>query len=97
MTKQIIETVDVDVPVTTAYNQWTQFESFPQFMDGVDEVIQVDDTSTHWKISIGGVEQNSTRRSPNNCQTSGWPGGRLRAPATPVSSPFTSSAMPAAG
>jgi uncharacterized membrane protein len=54
---QILETVDVDVPVTTAYNQWTQFESFPQFMDGVDEVAQVSDTMTHWKISIGGVKR----------------------------------------
>lgn len=57
MSKQIIETVDVDVPVTTAYNQWTQFESFPQFMDGVDEVVQIGDTMTHWKISIGGVKR----------------------------------------
>jgi len=51
----ITQTIDVDVPVTVAYNQWTQFESFPQFMDGVDEVVQKDDTLTHWKISIAGV------------------------------------------
>jgi uncharacterized membrane protein len=57
MGNQIIETVDVDVPVTTAYNQWTQFESFPQFMDGVDEVTQISDTKTHWKISIAGVKR----------------------------------------
>ena len=57
MSNQIIETVDVDVPVTTAYNQWTQFETFPQFMDGVDEVTQQNDTLTHWKISIGGVKR----------------------------------------
>ncbi|GAA1521545.1 SRPBCC family protein [Kribbella lupini] len=49
------ESVDVDVDVTTAYNQWTQFESFPQFMEGVDEIRQTDETSTHWKTSIGGV------------------------------------------
>lgn len=53
----IEQSVEVDVPVTTAYNQWTQFESFPQFMDGVDEVRQVSDTLTHWKISIGGVKR----------------------------------------
>jgi uncharacterized membrane protein len=53
----ITETIDVDVPVTTAYNQWTQFETFPQFMDGVDEVTQKTDTLTHWKISIGGVKR----------------------------------------
>ncbi|ONI78338.1 cyclase [Kribbella sp. ALI-6-A] len=49
------ESIDIDVDVTTIYNQWTQFESFPQFMDGVDEVRQIDDTHLHWKTSIGGV------------------------------------------
>jgi uncharacterized membrane protein len=57
VSNQIVETVDVDVPVTTAYNQWTQFETFPQFMDGVDEVVQKSDTLTHWKISIAGVKR----------------------------------------
>jgi len=51
------ETVDVNVPVHTAYNQWTQFESFPQFMSGVDEVRQLDDKRLHWKVSIGGVSR----------------------------------------
>lgn len=51
------KSVDVTVPVSTAYNQWTQFESFPEFMDGVDEVSQVSDTRTHWKTSIGGVRK----------------------------------------
>ena len=51
------KSIDVDVPITTAYNQWTQFESFPQFMGGVDEITQVTDTSTHWKVSIAGVER----------------------------------------
>jgi len=50
-------TVDVDVPVSTAYNQWTQFESFPNFMEGVEEVRQIDDTHTHWVTKIGGVER----------------------------------------
>lgn len=49
--------IDVDVPVSTAYNQWTQFESFPQFLSGVDEVKQVSDTDTHWKVSIAGVKR----------------------------------------
>jgi len=53
----VTSSVEVDVPVSTAYNQWTQFESFPQFMDGVDEVVQKDDTLTHWKISIAGVKR----------------------------------------
>lgn len=51
------ESVDVEVPVTTAYNQWTQFEEFPHFMTGVDQVTQVSDTLTHWKTSINGVER----------------------------------------
>ena len=54
---QIIETIDVDVPVGTAYNQWTQFESFPRFLDEVESITQTDDTHTHWKVSVGGVER----------------------------------------
>ncbi|MCP2321198.1 Polyketide cyclase / dehydrase and lipid transport [Nocardia amikacinitolerans] len=46
-------TVDVDVPVHTAYNQWTQFETFPQFMEGVEAVQQIDDRHTHWRIHVG--------------------------------------------
>ncbi|HET7734763.1 MAG TPA: SRPBCC family protein [Nocardioidaceae bacterium] len=53
----VTESIDVDVPVSTAYNQWTQFETFPQFMEGVEEVVQVDDTHMHWKTKIGGVER----------------------------------------
>jgi uncharacterized membrane protein len=51
----ITQSVDVEVPVTTAYNQWTQFESFPQFMEGVEEVRQLDDTHTHWVTKVGGA------------------------------------------
>ncbi|MEV6283210.1 SRPBCC family protein [Kribbella sp. NPDC051770] len=51
----ITQSVDVAVPVTTAYNQWTQFESFPQFMDGVEEVRQLDATHTHWVTRVGGA------------------------------------------
>ena len=50
---QIIETIDVDVPVTTAYNQWTQFESFPQFLEEVQSITQLDDTHLHWKVKVG--------------------------------------------
>jgi uncharacterized membrane protein len=46
--------IDVDVPVRTAYNQWTQFESFPRFMEGVDEVRQIDDSHLHWRASVAG-------------------------------------------
>jgi uncharacterized membrane protein len=54
---QIIETIDVDVPVSTAYNQWTQFETFPEFLEHVDSITQTDDTHTHWKVSVGGQER----------------------------------------
>ena len=49
------ESVDVAVPIRTAYNQWTQFEEFPKFMSGVKEVRQLGDTMTHWVVEIGGV------------------------------------------
>lgn len=54
---QVIETIDVDVPVSTSYNQWTQFESFPQFLSFVESITQIDDTHNHWKVKIGGVER----------------------------------------
>jgi len=44
----IEKSIDVDVPVRTAYNQWTQFEEFPRFMEGVKEVRQLDDKNLHW-------------------------------------------------
>ncbi|MDM7854814.1 SRPBCC family protein [Cellulomonas alba] len=53
----IDESIDIDVPISTAYDQWTQFEEFPQFMGGVDEVRQVSDTMTHWRTSIAGVDR----------------------------------------
>src|ERR1700755_2186821 len=53
----VTESVDVNVPVRTAYNQWTQFEDFPQFMDGVREIRQLDERHTHWKTEIGGVKR----------------------------------------
>ena len=53
----VTEFVEVDVPVRTAYNQWTQFETFPQFMDGVEQVTQLDDKRTHWRATIAGKTQ----------------------------------------
>lgn len=67
----IEEQVDVSVPVSTAYNQWTQFEEFPRFMAGVEEVRQLDDTLLHWAVKVAGkraewdakiVEQEPDRR-----------------------------------
>ncbi len=48
------KSIDVNVPVRTAYNQWTQFEDFPKFMEGVEEVKQLDDKRMHWKANIAG-------------------------------------------
>jgi len=48
------KSIDVKVPVRTAYNQWTQFEEFPRFMEGVEQVKQLDDKRMHWKAEIAG-------------------------------------------
>ena len=53
----IEQSIDVNVPVRTAYNQWTQFESFPNFMEGVREVQQLDDRRLRWRAEIAGVEK----------------------------------------
>ncbi len=49
--------VDVNVPVRVAYNQWTQFEEFPHFMEGVKEVRQLDDKRLYWRAEIAGKEE----------------------------------------
>ena len=53
----VTKSVDVHVPIATAYDQWTQFESFPQFMSGVDTVAQLDDRHLHWKVTVGGARR----------------------------------------
>ncbi|WP_018353178.1 SRPBCC family protein [Longispora albida] len=53
----VTESVDVELPVRAVYDQWTQFEEFPQFMEGVDSVVQQGDDHTHWRVSIGGVRR----------------------------------------
>lgn len=51
----ITESIDVDVPVSTAYNQWTQFEDFPEFLSFVESITQLDDVQLHWRVNIDGV------------------------------------------
>ena len=51
------KTIEVSVPIREVYNQWTQFESFPQFMEGVKEVRQLDDRRLHWRAQVGGKEE----------------------------------------
>jgi len=50
----IEESVEVEVPVRTAYNQWTQFEEFPRFMEGVEQVRQLTETKLHWVAEVAG-------------------------------------------
>lgn len=53
----IEKSIDLNVAVRTAYNQWTQFEEFPRFMEGVEQVKQIDDKHLHWKATIGGKHE----------------------------------------
>lgn len=51
----IEKSIDVNVPLQTAYNQWTQFEEFPRFMEGIEAVKQLDDKHLHWRAQVGGM------------------------------------------
>jgi uncharacterized membrane protein len=51
------QSIDVEVPVRTAYDQWTQFEQFPQFMEGVERIEQLSPTRTHWVTKVAGVKR----------------------------------------
>ena len=51
------KSIEVNVPLSTAYNQWTQFEEFPRFMEGVEEVTQLDDSRLHWVANVGGQKK----------------------------------------
>jgi uncharacterized membrane protein len=53
----VSESIEVNVPVRTAYNQWTQFEEFPRFMEGVEQVVQVDDTTLEWTAEVFGQDK----------------------------------------
>ncbi len=78
---KIQESIEVNVPITTAYNQWTQFEEFPQFMEGVESVRQIDDKTLEWHASVGGNDETWTaeivEQKPDECvmwrSTSGAP------------------------
>jgi uncharacterized membrane protein len=52
--RTVEQSIELEVPVSTAYNQWTQFEDFPKFMKNVESVRQVDDTHLHWRAMVGG-------------------------------------------
>jgi uncharacterized membrane protein len=67
---EVKEAIEVNVPVSTAYNQWTQFEEFPKFMENVESVTQIDDTQLRWVAEIGGEREEwtaeITRQEPDN-------------------------------
>lgn len=55
--EKIEKSIDVECPISTVYNQWTQFEEFPQFMKGVKRVTQLDDKRLHWEAEIAGIDK----------------------------------------
>ena len=57
---QVVQTIDVDVPVNIAYNQWTQFESFPKFLSMVESITQGDDKHLLWKVRVAGASREFT-------------------------------------
>jgi len=57
---KIEASIEVNVPVSTAYNQWTQFEEFPRFMDGIESVKQLDDKTLEWHANIAGNDETWT-------------------------------------
>jgi uncharacterized membrane protein len=59
---QIIESIDVEVPVRVAYDQWTQFEEFPRFMEAVEKVEQLNDTTIRWTAETAGVKKTWTAK-----------------------------------
>ena len=55
--KTLERSIEIDVPLQTAYNQWTQFEEFPRFMEGVESVTQIDDSTVHWVATVAGTRK----------------------------------------
>jgi uncharacterized membrane protein len=60
--ERLQKSIEVDRPLNQVYNQWTQFEEFPRFMEGVKSVKQLDDTRLHWVAEIGGKEKEWTAK-----------------------------------
>src|SRR3954467_9747187 len=95
MSTKVEKSIQVDVPVTTAYNQWTQFEDFPYFMGGVKDVHQHDDQRLHWVAEIGGarrewdardLEQGPDQKSAGGATGGGTNAGAVRCePVGPMS------------
>ena len=78
-------TIEVQVPIEIAYNQWTQFEKFPRFMEGVEEVRQLDDRRLHWVAEFGGERHEWDAEIVEQHRRSVSPGGTPRARTSPAS------------
>ena len=61
--------IEVNVPISTAYNQWTQFEEFPRFMDGIESVKQLDDRTLEWHANIAAMTKRGRPTSPSRSPT----------------------------
>jgi uncharacterized membrane protein len=59
---KIEQSIEVNAPISTVYNQWTQFEEFPQFMDGIESVAQLDDSTLEWHANIAGNDETWTAK-----------------------------------
>ena len=79
----IEKSIEINVPVRAAYNQWTQFEEFPKFMEGVKHVKQIDDTHLHWKAEIGGKKRNGMLKLRSRFPMNVSHGGAAMAPEMP--------------
>ncbi len=80
---RIEKTITVDASIDTVYGQWTQFESFPTFMEGVDTVVQVDDRTLDWTASVARPDARpGGRASPTRPRPSASPGRASTAPRT---------------
>ena len=84
---QVEQSVDVDVPVRRAYDQWTQFEAFPRFMEGVEAVEQLDDRRLRWRATVGGKTREWDAEITDQTPTRASPGRARPAPRTPARSP----------
>ena len=77
--EKIQKSIEVDRPIRSVYNQWTQFEEFPRFMEGVKQVKQLDDKRLHWLAEIGGKEKEWTaKKSPTRFRIIGLLGTPMR-------------------
>jgi uncharacterized membrane protein len=84
--ERIEKTIEVKCPVRVVYNQWTQFEEFPEFMAGVKEVRQIDDTHVHWHAEVWGKDKEWDAEITEQVPIRAFHGKAYRAPIQPAQS-----------